>query len=198
MGAAAGTDPSGEPGYALTIVWTQEAGTSWTTLDYTWTQARADIGGSGGAGSSGASGFSGGSGSSSGTGSPSAGGSSGSGPSPSGSGTSRTAAPSTPIGAATPTSNATGVTPIAVIAQAWVDPRAHVARFVLRAAGRAAGFECALVRRGPRQQNGGGPHYAACGAVRVYTHLAAGRYTFYARALGPGGHKPARRSFSIR
>ncbi|MGD0387187.1 MAG: hypothetical protein ABSB73_13775, partial [Solirubrobacteraceae bacterium] len=47
MGAAAGTDPSGEPGYAMTIVWTEEADTSWTTLSYTWTQALADIGGSG-------------------------------------------------------------------------------------------------------------------------------------------------------
>jgi hypothetical protein len=44
-----------------------------------------------------------------------------------------------------------------------------------------------------------GPRYAACGAVRVYTHLAAGRYTFYARALGPPGadHRAVRRSFSI-
>jgi hypothetical protein len=93
------------------------------------------------------------------------------------------------------------VTPAAVIAQAKVNPRAHAARFVLRAAGRASGFECALVRRAGRRQAVSVPRYAACGAVRVYRNLAAGRYTFYARALGPGGsggRKPVRRSFSIR
>jgi hypothetical protein len=89
------------------------------------------------------------------------------------------------------------VTPTTVIALARVNPRAHAARFVLRAAGRATSFECALVRRGGHQQAGSGPRYAACGAVRVYTHLAAGRYVFYARALGSGARGAVRRSFSI-
>jgi len=44
------------------------------------------------------------------------------------------------------------------------------------------------------------PHFAPCAAVRVYTHLRPGRYTFYARALGASGSSrhTVRRSFSIR
>ena len=55
MGAAAGLDAYGEPGYAMTIVGTADASTSWTTLSYTWTQALADIGMSGASASSGGS-----------------------------------------------------------------------------------------------------------------------------------------------
>jgi hypothetical protein len=56
MGAAAGADPYGEPGYALTIVGTAAASPSWTTLNYTWAQALADIGGSGSSGTAAGSG----------------------------------------------------------------------------------------------------------------------------------------------
>jgi hypothetical protein len=70
---------------------------------------------------------------------------------------------------------------------------------VLGSSGPAESFQCALVR-GAHAAAKRDLRYAACGAVRVYRHLARGRYTFYARALGPlGGHRaPARRSFSIR
>ncbi len=62
MGAASGTDGGGMAGYAMTIVATQDASTSWTTLTYTWAQAQADIGGGSSSGGSGG-GSSGGSGS---------------------------------------------------------------------------------------------------------------------------------------
>jgi hypothetical protein len=73
-----------------------------------------------------------------------------------------------------------------------------VVRFVLNASGPLSGYECALVR-GSRSHSAH-PRYASCGAVRVYRHLHAGRYTFFARALGPGGvHRAAaKRSFLIR
>jgi len=86
--------------------------------------------------------------------------------------------------------------PVALISS--VHASGHAVRFVLGSSGTAKSFECALVRGthvGRRHL-----HYAACGSVRVYRHLPSGRYTFFARALGPGGvHRaPARRSFLIR
>jgi hypothetical protein len=261
MGAAAGTDAHGQPGYAMTIVWSAD---SWTTLSYTWIQALADIDGSppsagsggSGSGASGVSGSGGGSGSgsgasgsgsgsgASGSGSGSggvsgSGGGSGSGSGASGSGShgrgsaggagssgaasgsgssagsggggsssgrgsssgvggsTGTPAPSGSSGAATPTTPTKKVPLAPVITQASVSATAHRARFVLRESGRASGLQCALVRDGVHTAS---PRYAACGSVRVYAHLARGRYTFYARAIGPAAsvHSPARRSFSIR
>jgi hypothetical protein len=73
----------------------------------------------------------------------------------------------------------------------------HAVRVLLGGSDTGGAFECALVRRGTRKR----PRYAPCGAVRVYRHLAAGRYTFYARASEPGTgsrrRKAVRRSFSI-
>jgi hypothetical protein len=194
MGAAAGVDTHGQPGYALTIVATWQASTSWTTLNYTWSQALADIGGafSPGANSAG-SGGSGGGGSSAATTSTATAGPSGT---PSGSGPAPAPTPTGPAAAAAPLTAAGTPAPTAVIAKAVV--RRHAVRFVLRAAGGASGFDCALVALAGASKPS--PQYVACGAVSVYTHLAAGTYTFYVRALGPTGHArtPVRRSFSIR
>jgi hypothetical protein len=245
MGAASGTDPYGEPGYAMTIVWSTD---SWTTLSYTWAQALADIdgspssAGSAGSGGGGVSGSAGGGGSGSGaSGSGSGASGSGSGASGSGSGASGsgsrgrgsaggagssgaaggagssgaggisgaggssggaggstgTPAPSGSSGTAAPTTPTPKVPVRPVITNASVSATAHRARFVLRKSGRASGIECALVRDGVHTAS---PRYAACGTVRVYSHLPRGRYTFYARTTGPAasGHGPARRSFSIR
>jgi hypothetical protein len=78
-----------------------------------------------------------------------------------------------------------------------VAPGGHAVRVLLRGGSDAAGaFQCALVRRGTRKR----PRYAPCGTVRVYRHLAAGRYTFYARAGKPrrgSKRRAVRRSFSI-
>jgi hypothetical protein len=231
MGAAAGTDPYHEPGYALTIVGTAGASTSWTTLSYTWAQALADIAGSGsstpgtstgssgsgssGSGSSGTGAGSGSSGAGSGpstgtsgpTGTTGASGASGPGGRPTGStgsggtsGRGSSPLPTTPsTHSPTPPAITKGVPPITVIARTHVNANDHVASFVLRASGKASGFQCALVRRTDNVAGKANPRYGACGAVRVYKHLATGSYTFYARALSPSGsRKPVRRSFSIR
>jgi hypothetical protein len=170
---------------------TWQASTSWTTLSYTWSQALADIGGAFSPGAnSAASGAAGGGGSSASTTSTAT-----AGPSGTPSGTGPTPAPTGPAAVAAPVSAAGTPAPTAVIAQTSV--RRHTVRFVLRASGGASGFACALVAlaAGPKPS----PQYVACGAVSVYTHLAAGSYTFYARALGPTGsaRTPVRRSFSI-
>jgi hypothetical protein len=219
MGAAAGVDSNGVPGYAMTIIATPQASTSWTTLSYTWSQALADIGGSpGNSGSGGGTGS--GSGAASSGGSAGAGAGSGSGGSAgsatvgAASGTSSASTAASPgsagatgggapgSGRATTSAGSSGAggsgarspqaSSAAQITQASVDARS--ARFVLRSSGPASGFECALVRRG-----GGAPHYRACGFVRTYVGLAPGRYTFYARVAGAAGRgrRPVRRSFSI-
>jgi hypothetical protein len=80
-----------------------------------------------------------------------------------------------------------------------VSSSGHGIRFVLGSSGPAKSFQCALVR-GARAAGKRRLRYSACGPIRVYRHLAPGRYTFYARAVGlKGGHRaPARHSFSIR
>lgn len=224
MGAAAGADPYGEPGYALTIVGTEAASTSWTTLNYTWAQALADIAGPGSTGTAGAGSGSSSTGGSSAGGSGSGAGASGSTGAGSGAGASGPTGPTGPSSgrgpagsggssgrggspiptpptthAPTPPSAAKGGAPITVIARTHVNATAHVASFVLRASGTASGFQCALVRRSATTAPIANPRYGACGAVSVYRHLATGRYTFYARAVDSAGsaRKPARRSFSI-
>jgi hypothetical protein len=78
-----------------------------------------------------------------------------------------------------------------------VAPGGHAVRVVLGGSKTAGEFQCALVRRGTHRS----PRYAPCGSVRVYRHLKAGRYTFYARADKRGTtskRRTVRRSFSIR
>jgi hypothetical protein len=263
MGAAAGYDPSDEPGFTMTLVATAETDTNWTTLTYTWAQAQADIAGSaggsgsggsgsgsggsgsgasggsgsgsggsgsgsGGSGSGGSGSGSGGSGSGSGgsgsgsggsgsggsgsgsggSGSGSGGSGSGSGSSGgsgSGSGTSGSGSSGTaPSGAGTPSSVAptpdsstTRVAPLAVISS--VTTSGHTVSFVLDSSAPATAFQCALVRDRHHSAHFR-PHYTSCDTVNAYEHLARGRYTLYARALGLGGiHRRAvKRSFSIR
>jgi hypothetical protein len=63
----------------------------------------------------------------------------------------------------------------------------------------ASGFQCALARDRHHSAHFR-PYYTPCASVNAYEHLARGRYTLYARALGLGGtHRRAvKRSFSIR
>jgi len=208
MGAATGTDSSGLPSYAMTIVWT-ETTSSWTTLDYTWAQALA--GGSGGGGSSGGGGTGGGTGGGggSGGGGSSGGGGTGSGGNPTtppsgGSTGSGQAGSAPPAGSTTPPASsqseptATVLSPsdpTAIIAQAV--KRSHRIRFVLGAFGQASGYECALVRHGRAATST--PVFRACGSVRIYSNLPAGRYTFLVRAVGSDGGAGAteRESFTI-
>jgi hypothetical protein len=65
-------------------------------------------------------------------------------------------------------------------------------------------YRCALVRkpratrrhRHPKQPR---PVYRQCRSPKSYTHLKAARYTFYVKAVGPGGTSAtaATRSFTI-
>jgi hypothetical protein len=200
MGAAAGTDPNGQPGYAMTLVATAATDTSWTTLTYTWAQAQ-----SGGAGSGGSGSGSGGSGSGSGSGSSPSGpapptpgsGAPGAAPPPSGS----SGAPTPDSAPQTPDSSATVLAPLAVIA--GVSAAGHSVSVLLDSSAPATGFQCALVRDRHSEHAGGRRvrvRFRRCGAVKIYKHLRRGKYTFYARALGLGGvHRAAvKRSFSIR
>ena len=118
-----------------------------------------------------------------------------------GGGSAGSAAGSTPTPAAgasaTPAATVITAAPTPLITRLRVARGGHAVRVVLGGSNVAGAFQCALVRRGTRHK----PRYAPCGAVRVYRHLAAGRYTFYARASKPvAGSKrtSVRRSFSIR
>lgn len=73
------------------------------------------------------------------------------------------------------------------------------ASFRFRAVGVASGFACALVRVPARRgATPPSPRYARCSSPKVLSHLAAGRYVFYVRAIGPGGvdATPASRRFA--
>jgi hypothetical protein len=212
MGASVGTGPSGSPGYAMTMVWTQTT-SSWTTLDYTWAQAMAGSGGGTGAGSGGGTGAGSGGGTGGGAGSGTTG--SGGTPTPPSSGGGTTTGGGTgQSGSATPAASTTpppsvqaGVNgeptatvvapadPTAIIAR--VVKSSHRIRFVLGAFGKVSGFECALVRRGRAATST--PVFRACSSVRIYRNLPAGHYTFMVRAVGGdgGAGSTERQSFTI-
>jgi hypothetical protein len=66
--------------------------------------------------------------------------------------------------------------------------RGHRITFRFTALGDASSYVCALVRlphgkhfKKPR------PRFVRCASPKTYRHLAAGRYLFEVRALGPGG-----------
>ncbi len=99
-----------------------------------------------------------------------------------------------------PTAAVDPAAPNTVLAGETIDGTNGVATFRLRATGRSSGFECALVREPARGGAGSpAPHYARCGPSATFAHLQAGRYMFYARAVGPGGAdpEPVRYSFVI-
>ena len=69
-----------------------------------------------------------------------------------------------------------------------ISSHSHSARFRFGATGTATGFQCALVRAPARKgAKAPSPRYAACGALRTFKNLKAGRYVLYVRADGPGG-----------
>jgi hypothetical protein len=65
------------------------------------------------------------------------------------------------------------------------------ASFRFRASGNATGFQCGLVRAGGRSgARTPVPAYAPCRSPKALSHLLAGRYVFFVRAVGPGGPDP--------
>jgi len=90
--------------------------------------------------------------------------------------------------------------PNTLLTKVTIESRRHIAIFTFKATGKAIRFQCTLVRI-PRGQHAQAPtdHYRPCGTAKTYTHLAAGEYIFYVRAVGPGGTDPtpASRTFTI-
>lgn len=67
----------------------------------------------------------------------------------------------------------------------------HTAKFKFTT-GHATGAQCALTK------SSGQPHYSACTSPKTYKNLAKGSYTFYVRAVGPGGTSaPAKHAIGV-
>ena len=76
----------------------------------------------------------------------------------------------------------------------------HRATFRFKASGKATGFRCALVRKPTRKgAKTPAPEYVSCGSSKTFSHLKAGNYELYVRAVGPGGtdKTPATYRFKI-
>jgi hypothetical protein len=88
--------------------------------------------------------------------------------------------------------------PNTLLTKVTIESRRHIAIFTFKATGKAIRFQCTLVRI-PRGQHAPADHYRSCGSGKTYTHVAAGEYIFYVRAVGPGGTDPtpASRTFTI-
>jgi polyhydroxybutyrate depolymerase len=75
----------------------------------------------------------------------------------------------------------------------------HSAMFSFKATGHATGFQCALVRTPtPTGTKTPPPKYAKCGSTKSFTHLKAGKYELYVRAVGPGGVDPTPATYRFR
>jgi fibronectin-binding autotransporter adhesin len=74
------------------------------------------------------------------------------------------------------------------------------ARFSFKASGKSSGFACALVRTVTgKGKHTPAPSYVSCRSPRTYTNLKTGKYTFYVRAIGPGGTgSPATYGFKVK
>jgi alpha-tubulin suppressor-like RCC1 family protein len=97
------------------------------------------------------------------------------------------------------------------ITGAKINRRKKTARFRFAAPGAITGFECQLIRPGPRRHHRkhksarrverAKPRFAVCGpGMKVYKHLRPGRYTFKVRALDILGADavPATKRFKIK
>ena len=82
------------------------------------------------------------------------------------------------------------------ITKAKISQRKHKARFRFKAVGTATGFQCKLKLAHHRKPKA---IFRRCSSPKTYRHLKPGRYTFKARAKGPGGTDPtpARKRFRI-
>ena len=102
----------------------------------------------------------------------------------SGAGSSATSAPTAPVTAGVPHRSA----PNTLLLEHRMSRHDHRATFRFRATGRASRFECALVREPARRgARSPAPHYISCGSPKTFTHLKAGDYVLYVRAIGPAG-----------
>jgi hypothetical protein len=92
--------------------------------------------------------------------------------------------------AAEPTSTTTSLPapPGAKLLKEDVSSKHHDVTFHFKAVGDATRYECAIVlkptKKGAKTPK---PKYASCGLSKTYKKLKKGKYTFYVRAIGPGG-----------
>jgi hypothetical protein len=98
-----------------------------------------------------------------------------------------------------------GPPPNTLITRSTVSSRRHTATFRFKASGGVlSGFQCALVKQPTKKHTkqhakAPKPKYSGCKSPKSYKHLKAGHFTFYTRAIGPGGtdHTPATHKFKI-
>ncbi len=85
--------------------------------------------------------------------------------------------------------------PDTTITKAKVNAKHSKASFEFEALGEATGFQCELKRKHAQTQ----PRFTDCNSPKTYKPLKPGKYTFAARAVGPGGTdtSPARKRFRI-
>jgi Divergent InlB B-repeat domain len=95
--------------------------------------------------------------------------------------------------------------PTPAITGAKISSKHHSATFSFDASGTVTGYRCAIVRkpratRRHRHPKAPRPVYSRCGSPKAYKRLKAAHYTFYVRAVGPGGTSAtaATRAFTIR
>jgi hypothetical protein len=116
----------------------------------------------------------------------------------SGTGDAATSSPTAPVLAAR-TSSKHHAAPNTLLLEHQVSSHDHRATFRFKATGTASRFECALVRkptrRGARTLP---PNYVSCGSPKTFTHLEAGSYVLYVRAVGPGGADKTPASYEFR
>jgi hypothetical protein len=93
-----------------------------------------------------------------------------------------------------------GPPPNTLITRSTVSSRHGSATFRFKASGTASRFQCALVKLSSKKHaKAPKPKYSRCASPKSYKHLKAGHFTFYTRAIGPGGtdHTPASHKFKI-
>ncbi len=113
-----------------------------------------------------------------------------------GSGIAATSSPTAPV----PAVHLSAHPPNTLLLEHQVSSHDHRATFHFKATGMASRFECALVRKPTRRgARTPAPRYTSCRSPKTYTHLEAGRYVLYLRAVGPGGadRTPASYEFKI-
>jgi hypothetical protein len=90
--------------------------------------------------------------------------------------------------------------PNTAMSKSQISSKHGTAEFWFNAKGLATRFQCALVKKPTKKHaKTPKPNYSACKSPKTYKKLKAGSYTFYVRAIGPGGtdKTPATHKFKI-
>jgi hypothetical protein len=91
----------------------------------------------------------------------------------------------------------TVIAPPASIKSARISDKHHTAKFSFKAAGKATGFQCALIKR-KKSGKFSKPSFSSCHSPKLYKHLKAGKYKFEVRSVSAASHgTPAIKRFTI-